>query len=297
MSKEAAKENGQKVTVIGLGSMGASIARAFITKGFEVTVWNRDHSKTLPFINEGATAEMDISNAISASQLIVICVADYKATNRILNAASPGTLRGRTLIQLSTGTPKEAREFDAWVKEQGGESLNGDILAWPGQIGTSDASISISGSVVSFHRSKGTLEVLAGTVDHTGEEPGASAVLFQAVMAYLAGNWIGFCHGALICENEGMHADVFGKLIADISPILAKESIHMGEVIRHGRYSDPESTINTTANDLHLLAQHSREAGISSELPEFAADLFQQAADAGYGKEEHAAIIKVMRKR
>jgi 3-hydroxyisobutyrate dehydrogenase-like beta-hydroxyacid dehydrogenase len=70
----------------------------------------------------------------------------------------------------------------------------------------------------------------------------------------------------------------------------------MGEVIQNGRFSDPESTINTTATDLHLLVQQAEEAKINNELPVFAANLFQRAVDNGYGTEEHAAIIKVLRK-
>ncbi|WP_343308147.1 NAD(P)-binding domain-containing protein [Chitinophaga niabensis] len=287
---------GEKVTVIGLGSMGAAIAGALVAKGFRVTVWNRDTSKAAPLIERGAVLVTDLSAAIAASPLLVICVSDYKITRSILHTADAAVLRGRTVVQLSTGTPKEAGEFDAWVQQQGGTSLNGDIMSWPRQIGTSEATITIAGASASFKQYEATLQALAGTVDHVGEEAGASAVLFNAVMAYLAGNWVGFCHGALICENAGLRPDAFGTLIANISPILATESIHMGKVIQEGRFNEPESTINTTAIDLHLLVQHSKEAGISADLPVFAANLFQRAVDAGYGGEEHAAIIKVMRK-
>lgn len=284
---------GEKVTVIGLGSMGGAIARALLAKGFPVTVWNRDIAKAAPFKAQGATLAADLPAAIAASSLLIVCVSDYKVTRKIFDGSS---LNGKTIVQLSTGTPKEAREFDAWVRQHGGTSLNGDIMAWPRQIGTNEATITLSGPDASFRQYAVILQALAGTVDLVGEEAGASAVLFQAVMAYLAGNWIGFCHGALICEQEGLRTDMFGTLIAGISPMLAGESKHMGEVIQQGRFSDPESTIHTTANDLHLLRQHSEEAGISADLPAFAADLFQRAVDAGYGKEEHAAIIKVMRK-
>jgi 3-hydroxyisobutyrate dehydrogenase-like beta-hydroxyacid dehydrogenase len=173
--------------------------------------------------------------------------------------------------------------------------LNGDILAWPRQIGTDEATITISGNNEIFSQYLTELKGLAGNINFVGEEPGTSAVLFSAVMAYLAGNWIGFCHGALICESEGFRPDAFGELIHNISPILAMESKHMGQVIQHNKFTNPESTINTTGLDLHLLVQQAEEAGISKELPLFAANIFQRAIDAGFGPEEHAAIIKVMR--
>lgn len=287
----------EKVTVIGLGSMGAALARSFLTKGFQVTVWNRDQSKAIHLMEKGALLASSLTAAIEASPLLVICVSDYKATKKIFGAGEAvAALRGRTLVQLSTGTPKEARDFDTWVHQQGANCLNGDILAWPKQIGSDEATITISGVADIFKQHEATLRALAGTFTYLGEEPGASAALFSAVLAYLAGNWIGFCHGALICENEGLRADELGLLIQGISPILGAESKHMGEVIQHNRFSDPESTVKTTGDDLQLLVQHAEETGISSELPKFAANLFKRAIDAGYGKEEHAAIIKVLRK-
>jgi 3-hydroxyisobutyrate dehydrogenase-like beta-hydroxyacid dehydrogenase len=272
------------------------LANALLAKGLRVTVWNRNKTKTVSLASKGALIAENMEAAIKASPLVVICVSDYKATTKILNEAGiKDILPGRTLVQLSTGTPKEARELDAWCKQHNAHCLNGDILAWPRQIGTNEATITISGDNKIFKLYEAELSALAGTVNYVGEEPGTSSVLFSAVMAYLAGNWIGFCHGALICENEGFRPDVFGELIHNISPILATESKHMGHVIQHNKFKDPESTINTTGLDLHLLVQQAEEAGISKELPLFAANIFQRAIDAGYGAEEHAAIIKVMR--
>lgn len=286
----------ERVTVLGLGSMGAALAGAFISNGFQVTIWNRNPAKAEPLVQKGAALAASIAAAIEASPVTVICVSDYKTTNSLMGDPEvEQTILGRTIVQLSTGTPREAREFDKWSRAHGAYCLNGDILAWPKQIGTSEATISISGDQQRFTQHKATLAALAGNINFLGSDPGASAALFSAVLAYLAGSWIGFCHGALICENEGFRADEFGKLIQSISPMLANESEHMGKVIQHSEFSDPESTIQTTGLDLHLLVQLSKEAGISSALPVFAADIFQQAIDAGYGNEEHAAIIKVMR--
>lgn len=286
----------EKVTVIGLGAMGTALAHALLAKGNQVTIWNRNAAKAAPLTEKGAVFASGAAAAIEASPLLVICVSDYKATRKILEAADvTGSLRGRTIVQLSTGTPLEARELAAWAEQHGATCLNGDIMAWPRQIGTSEATISISGNEDKFKEHGTVLQALGG-FNYLGAEPGASAVLFSAVMAYLAGTWIGFVHGALIIENEGMRPDEFGALIQNISPMLAAESKHMGEVIQHNRFADPESTVNTTGNDLHLLVQQAEEAGISTDLPKFAAGLFQRAIDAGYGGEEHAAIIKVMRK-
>jgi 3-hydroxyisobutyrate dehydrogenase-like beta-hydroxyacid dehydrogenase len=285
------------VSVIGLGSMGTALARAFISKGFAVTVWNRNKLKMQPLIEMGALPAADITAAIKASNVIVVCVSDYQATRKLLETNDVAiALHGRTLLQLSTGTPKDARDLDVWIQQQGAHCLNGDIMAWPRQMGTNEATISLSGVAAIFQQHETILRALAGNVQYVGNEPGASAALFHAVLAYLAGSWIGFCHGALILEHEGLRAQDLGTLLEQISPVLGSELRHMGEVIQHDRFSNPESTIKTTGDDLQLLVQQAKEAGINSELPEFAANLFKRAMDAGYEQEEHAAVIKVLRR-
>lgn len=285
------------VSVIGLGSMGTALARALISKGFQVTVWNRNKLKMQPLIELGALPAPDITAAIKASNVIVICVSDYQATRKLLETSDVAVaLHGRTLLQLSTGTPKDARDLDVWAQQLGANCLNGDIMAWPRQVGTNEATISLSGVAEIFKQHETILRALAGNVMYLGSEPGTSASFFHAVLAYLAGSWIGFCHGALICEHEGIRAEDLGTLLEQLSPILGSELRHMGAVIQHGRFSNPESTIKTTGDDLQLLVQQAKEAGINSELPEFAANLFKRAMDAGYEQEEHAAVIKVLRK-
>ncbi|SJZ66422.1 3-hydroxyisobutyrate dehydrogenase [Chitinophaga eiseniae] len=287
-----------KITVIGLGAMGAAIAGALLAKGFHVTVWNRTPEKAALLVQRGAVLASEPAAAIVASPVTIVCVSDYDTATKILDMTGvPATLKGRTLILLSAGTPNDARSLDAWVHAEEGHCLHGGIAAWPRQIGTAEAMITASGDKAVFDQQRSVLEALAGTVHFAGEGPGTAATLTTAAMAYLAGNWIGFCYGALICEKEGLKVDEFGQLMEGFTPMLAAEVRHMGEVIQHNRFSDPESTINTTGLDLRLLLQHTREAGLHTALPELAADIFNKAIAAGYGKEEHAAIIKILRKQ
>ncbi len=290
------KTNRQRVTVLGLGKMGRALAGAFLTKGFHVTVWNRNPDKTRVLMEGGADVASNPEIAIRASTTTIICVSDYQASMQIFHSESVASaIKGRVLVQLSSGTAKDARSFDTWVTSKGGELLTGGIAAWPNQIGTSEAFITIAGRMNVFNQQKDLLQALAGTVSHVGEDPGASAVLTNAAMAYLAGNWIGFCHGALLCESEGMRVDEFGKLMEGFSTMLSIEARHMGEVIQKDRFNEPKTTVETVANDLALLLRHSQEASLNTELPTLLVSIFGKAVDAGYHKEGHAAIIKVLR--
>jgi 3-hydroxyisobutyrate dehydrogenase-like beta-hydroxyacid dehydrogenase len=287
------KTDRQKVSIIGLGAMGSSLAAAFVRNDFDVTVWNRDPGKAATLVRQGAKQAMDAGAAIGASDVTIVCVSNYNATNSILQL-DPHSLQEKLIVQLSSGTPNDARDLANWTKSHGGKYLDGAILAWPSQIGGVDTTILISGPERLVKQSDPVLRTLAGNLRYMGEEIGSSEALFAAVLSYLAGSWVGFCHGALVSEKEGLRVDEFGVLLQQLSGILGEELKNMGEVIHHKRYANPESTIQTTGADLLSLVRHAEEADISKELPQFAAELFQRAIRSGYGAEEHAAVFKVL---
>jgi 3-hydroxyisobutyrate dehydrogenase-like beta-hydroxyacid dehydrogenase len=284
------------VSMIGLGSMGTALARALLREGHHVTVWNRTGAKAELLVRDGAIFAPSAAVAIGASPVVLICVADYKASRGIFETEEVASrLAGQVLIQLTSGTPQEARVSEAWAWERNVEYLDGKILAWPRHIGTPDATIVVSGAESAFERGEPVLKSLAGNVTYLGEQIGSASALHLAGTSYLVGNWLGFVHGACIYESEGLRVDSFGSMLAGLAPILAAEAKHLGEVVQAGAYENPGSSIATDTVAIERIIQQARESQINSKFPTFALGLFQQAIAAGYGEEEVAALIKVLR--
>lgn len=284
------------VTMIGTGEMGSAIAQALLRKGFGVTVWNRTSSKAARARSEGAFVAPEPLAAVRASPVILTCVSNYAAARQILDGEGMAdALSGRTLVQLGTGTPQEARVMRDWALQRDMQYLDGALLGWPRQIGTDEMTVLFSGATATFEKHVEILQAFSGTPVHMGEAVGLSSTVFSAVLSYLAGRWIGFCHGALICEAEGFSVAAFGDILARQAHSFAADARHMGEVIENDEYDSPESTLSTAGNDIIRLAQLSEEARISAGFPVFAGELFRRAIAAGHGAQEHAALIKILR--
>lgn len=283
------------VTVLGLGKMGAALGRAFLAAGRPVTVWNRTTAKAAGLGDSGANVATTPEAAVAASPTIVICLSDYAATRAVLDQpAVAAALAGRTIIQLSTGTPQQARDASVWAASMGADYLDGAIGAWPRQIGTAEAGILVSGSD-QLYMGRADLVSDLGTQVYLGEDVAGANAMFTAVLSYLAGRWIGFSHGAAICEAEGLDPAAFGGMLASMSSAFAEDDSHMGTVISNDTFDKPESTLRTAGTDVARLVAHAQQTGIDLAFPELAAGLFQRAIDAGHGDEEHVALVKVMR--
>ncbi|MDQ0861085.1 NAD(P)-dependent oxidoreductase [Bacillus sp. V2I10] len=285
-----------QVSVIGLGPMGAALVRALLKNGKSVTVWNRTSANAEPLVREGAVLASSAASAIEASPVTIICVANYETSYRILDTKEVlPALAGRVLIQLSTGTPQQARDNEAWALERGAEYLDGAIAATPSQMGRPDTTIFTSGSDSAFQKSVPFLNDLAGNVPYLGEQVGSASAYDLAFLANLFGSMFGFIHAARILESEGLRVDSFGSMMADIAPIMGEINKHNGEVIQAGLFENPESSLNTCAVTGELFVQQAQEAQINAAFPAFAQGLLRKAQAAGYGNEEVGALIKVLR--
>ncbi|QJE95163.1 NAD(P)-dependent oxidoreductase [Luteolibacter luteus] len=295
--KGGVKTNQDTITVLGLGKMGQTLARLMLEKGHRVTVWNRSSDKAADLVAAGATLAATPAEAIAAGDIILMCVHDYAAADEILGAAGAGeALEGRLLIQLTTGSPEEARRAEKWVHRHGGRYLDGAIQAAPTQMGLPDTLILVSGAKDAWERGEEALRYLAGGTTYLGEKISAAAAMDLATLSYVYGATLGFFHGALIGEAEGFGAAEYGEIVARIAPAFGDFLKYEGGVIQKGDFRVSESPMSISVEATERILNTAREAGINTEMPEFFAGFFRRAASAGYGDEEVAAIIKLLRK-
>jgi 3-hydroxyisobutyrate dehydrogenase-like beta-hydroxyacid dehydrogenase len=285
-----------EASVIGLGKMGVTLARLLLRAGYRVTVWNRTPEKAAALVREGARLAPSAADATQASSLLVLCVHDYAAARDILKApAVADALTGRTLVNLSTGSPKDARDLEQWIHARGARYLDGAIQAAPAQMGQPDTTILLSGEAAAFAAAEPALKVFAGNLTHLGEGIGAAAAMDLATLSYVYGASIGFFHGTRIAEVEGFRVDDYGTIVAKIAPAFGEFLKYESAVIQSGDFTATESPLSISVEATARLVKTARESGINDELPGFVASFFRRAVAAGYESEEAAAIIKVLR--
>ncbi len=279
-----------------LSAQNMALAQALLRNNFRVTVWNRTSVKADPLVRDGAVFVSSAASAVSASPVVIVCVADYKAANGILNTPDViPALAGRVLVQLSTGSPQEARDNAAWAQERGVDYLDGAILVTPSQIGGADSAILVSGSSTAFEKSEAILKCMAGNLPYLGEEVGSASALDLAFLSHFFGGLLGFYHGARILEFEGMPVTSLGSMIAEVAPAIGQIIKHDAHVIQSARFANPESSLKNSATVVALLLKQAQEARINSEFPRFASALFRKGMAAGYENEDVAALMKVLR--
>lgn len=256
------------VTVIGMGAMGRAMATTWEAAGHQVTVWNRTLGRAGD-LNEAATIE----EAVEASQLVVVCVLNYEATYAVLPAAS---LAGRTVVQLTTGTPGQAREMATWATEHGASYVDGGVMATPPLIGRPGSLVFYSGTKNAFQTAKPALTEL-GEARFVGEDPGRAALYDLALLSAMYGMFGGIDHALALGASEHIPETdlrpmindwlraMLGAVPADLNPEVAYASLRM------------------QAANYGTLLDASREQGVRTDLVTPMGELLHRAVAAGPG--------------
>jgi 3-hydroxyisobutyrate dehydrogenase-like beta-hydroxyacid dehydrogenase len=278
------------ITAIGLGLMGAALARAIQGAGHDLTVWNRSPAKMQPFVDDGVAGAPDLVSAITASPVVLVCIDNYAATDAILRSGKIAPLLdGRTLVQLSTGTPKEAREAADWMRARGVAYLDGAILGGPHHIGTGEVEILLSGDEAAYARAGALMECF-GPLRYLGTNARAASALDLAWLTTRYGSFMAIIHAANMCRSEDVGLDRFISLFPNDPTIQTYAT-----VIHEGRFHEATATLQVWSAALKRIQRQGVDAGISTEIPDFVDGFFERALHAGYGDQNVMSLLKVLR--
>lgn len=287
------------VSVIGTGRMGSALARAFAKRGHPTSVWNRTRSRAEPLAAQGIHIARDPAAAVREAQLIVVNLIDYEASQRVLeDSAVSEALRGKLLLQLSSGSPEQARRMAAWALERGIDYLDGAIMATPDFIGDDACTLLYSGSRAAFERQQATLGALGGRSSYLGSNVGLASALDSALLALLWGNMFAALLGAAICEAEGYPlADYLGHAQA-IAPVIEGAIVDLVQRVDTKDHAGERSLATLEAHAVglrHLLAV-CQEHQLRDTLPAAFHGILQDALQAGHASDDFAVLTRFMRR-
>ncbi|KAI9004500.1 beta-hydroxyacid dehydrogenase [Hyaloraphidium curvatum] len=281
------------VSLLGLGAMGAALARALLRGGHDVTVWNRTASKAKALESEGAKAAATPGDAISASAVTFFVVVDADQTLAILDAFAQ-LAKDRTLVQLSTGTADDARKIQSRCNDLGARYLEGKLLFYPDQAGTSDAFLPVCGPTDVYAAAEPFFKSL-GAPDYLGDGIGKAAATDHSLLSLAMSMLVGTVHAARMCEAEGLPLERLIRGMGSLETVLLPELRSMVQRIEKGNFGDTHAALGTYYFAVEKTAKQARAAGVKGNFLGEIEGLLKKGVNMGLGDEDMAALIKVLR--
>jgi 3-hydroxyisobutyrate dehydrogenase-like beta-hydroxyacid dehydrogenase len=290
--KEGVIMGDRSITVVGLGRMGSAIAEALIVSGHRVTVWNRTLEKTHSFEGRARAAE-SVEEACRASDIVIVCVLNYDTSDALLRTRDvEPALAGKTLVQLSTGTPERARAAATWAVSVGLSYLDGTMSAGPKQIGTDAGTIYYTGESEVFEACRSLLEELVGTSIYCGAEMGHAAALDFAHLGVICGTSMVMYNALALLSAESVNAEELFATLPYFDRSLL-EGIYAGVASRD--YPSGNASLSIWRSWAEQFVQSNVDAGVDPKVPQLLLDYMRRAIDFGHEDDDLSALYEALR--
>ena len=284
-----------KIGFIGLGTMGAPMAKNLLTAGFDVTVHNRTRDKEEALAEAGAQRAASPKEAATGADVVITNVSDTPDVEAVVLAedgALHGLKKGAVLIDVSTISPSATRNIAAKLAERGVDMLDAPVSGGSEGAVKGTLSIMVGGKAEVFERMKPVLEAMGKTVTLVG--PVGSGQVTKAInQTIIAGTYAAVAEGMALglaagIDIEAAHRAVSGGAAG--SWVLTNRAENMIE----NRYPLGFRT-RLHLKDLGIALETARDLGVPIPVTAYVEQLETGLVKRGFGDEDVSNIARVVR--
>ncbi|EKO5150173.1 L-threonate dehydrogenase [Vibrio fluvialis] len=284
----------KSVAVIGLGSMGMGAAKSCVRAGLDVYGVDLNPVALETLGNYGAKVVSSDANQF-ASQLdaVLLLVINAKQVKSVLfDSGLAANLKPGTAVMVSaTISAQDAKDIEAGLKAHNLLMLDAPVSGGAVKAEAGEMTIMASGSEQAFAKLAPVLDATAGKVYNIGTEIGLGATV-KIIHQLLAGVHIAAGAEAMALAAR---ANIPLDLMYDVVTNAAGNSWMFENRMKHvvdGDYS-PKSMVDIFVKDLNLVADTAQDLKFPLPLASTALNMFTSASNAGFGKEDDSAVIKI----
>jgi 3-hydroxyisobutyrate dehydrogenase len=274
---------------VGLGAMGAHMARNLHRAGLLTSVWNRTPQKSQALAAElGCHAAPSLASLAAEVDALVLCVAADADVLDVVGKLAPALKAGSLILDCSTVSAQTAQRAAEMV--HGSEFLDCPVSG--GVEGARDATLVImaGGDPQAFERARPILAALGKTITHFGPiGSGQAAKATNQIM----------CAGIIEAVAEAMaFAHAQGLPLTQLVDTLGKGAgsswyfVHRAPNMIRESYP-PGFKVRLHAKDLGICHDMAARFGVTLPVVERVLDIYSELMSRGYGDEDISATYRL----
>jgi 3-hydroxyisobutyrate dehydrogenase len=276
---------------IGLGAMGAHMARNLHQRSLLTTVWNRSPAKAQTLAAElGVHCASSIADLAERTKVLVLCVAADTDVLQVVDALIPSLQPGSTVIDCSTVSADTARTAAHRLAEHQIDFLDAPVSGGVEGARKGTLAIMVGGQAGVFERAKPVLDAMGTTVTHFGDTgSGQAAKATNQLM----------CAGIIQAISEAMaFAKAEGLPLDKIVDTLGKGAgsswyfVNRAPNMVKGEYP-PGFRVQLHQKDLKICREMAARHGVQLPLIEMTLVHYRRLIDQGFGDDDISTLFRL----
>ena len=282
-----------KIGFIGLGIMGAPMAGHLVTAGHTLYV-NTIGAVPAALTGAGATVCATGKEVAQKADIVIVMVPDTPDVAAVLfsdNGVAAGLSKGKTVVDMSSISPIETKQFAKKINELGCDYLDAPVSG--GEVGAKAASLTImvGGPEAAFNLVKPLFELMGKNITLVGGN-GDGQTTKVANQIIVALNIAAVGEALVFASKAGADpAKVRQALMGGFASSRILE-VHGERMIK--RTFNPGFRIGLHQKDLNLALAGARALGVALPQTAGAAQLMQACAANGMAELDHSALVRAL---
>ena len=283
-----------KAGFIGLGAMGAPMAKHLHDNGLLVAVANRTHAKAKALAEQlGVSAPDSLADLAAQCEVIALCVTADADVLSTVEALAPHLQSGAIVIDHSTVSPDTARRAALRLAEVGAHFLDAPVSGGVEGAKIGKLSVMVGGDAEILERARPVLEAYGSKVTHLGAV-GAGQATKAVNQVLVAGIAQAVCAGLALGEALGLEAE---RLIPTLGAGAAGNWFleKRGATMLRDEFS-VGFKLALLHKDLGIVRGIAEQAGTDTGVIKQSLADYAELMSQGYGDDDISALIRLKRK-
>jgi len=283
----------QSVGVVGLGQIGLPLAKNMLEAGLNVVGTNRSGSPAFEsaggkWVSSPATVarECDVVITVLPSEEALREV--ISGTDGLASVQKPGLI----IIELCT-LPLAVKEWAAAeIKQAGGVMLDCPISGYPAMVEAKQAIIFVSGDQDAAERCKPVLDGCTDKHVYLGDYGTATKLKFVANLL-IGVHMVATAEALALAEKAGLDLPRTVEILSN-SAAASDMLKNRAPVMRDRDFDTVRARVEIIHKDLVAISEFSHDLQANTPLLDASLIAYDKAIDSGLGKQDMAAIFKVL---
>jgi 3-hydroxyisobutyrate dehydrogenase-like beta-hydroxyacid dehydrogenase len=279
---------------IGLGVMGGRMADRLMSKGHQVTGYNRTKAKAQGLIDRGMRWGDTPRAVAEASDVVFAMLTDSTALESVAygpDGLVAGMGPGKVLVDMSTVSPAVSRALAGKVRERGADMVDSPVSGSVSTLEQGKLTMMVGGRAETFERVKPLLLDIGMKATHVGDN-GLAVSMKIAINLSLATQMLAFSEGVLLAEKSGIARKTAVEVLTNSvagSPLLQ----YRGPFVL-GLPEEAWFDMTMMQKDVKLALEMGQRLEVPLPTTAVANEFLTAARAAGLAKKDFAALFHLL---